>query len=495
MGYYRHKYLLSMALDDLSERGLPVDRARQSALRNHIETDETTLLADLQALVPEEVRPSNRKDGYKNLPKDLRAALKLAGLVVPKAKLDYYYTHHYDLCNELGYFIRSLDGEFGLVKVLDFNPNSSQQLLHYIEHRGYPIPRHIDTGKPTTGQAEIEKLVEQTNDPLLKLVQKLRKLTKLGGTYCNGDWVPGEDGRVHTSFKVSSTASGQTAATNPNIQQFPEHFNPEDEWIADIVHRVKDCIRAEPGHKLVKVDARGAHGRMQGFLAEDAPYYRLANLDLHSYNTAHYLRLPDRYQLLDLDDVALSRRLKEIKRAHEHDRNFKLKRVAYLMQFMGGAEKAYKILTAFDSVIEVQQLMDMIKTLFPKAFKDFPASVEQRMKQYPRLISPSGGCRWFWDYDLQQAVAFSVSNPFHCHVQDALIRLWERGALLKYEGVNFTHDAVWMHPRVELVDEAIAVAKEEFERPSEILVNSLGAFQCMSDAQVGDVLSEMEDYL
>lgn len=467
---------------------MPVDRQRQSDLREYILQQETELLGELQELVPGGLRP---KKLYKGLPKDLRAALKERNCTAPKNTLnDSFSERAMGIAMESGFDF----GGGSLYRPLPFNPDSYKQLLSYIEHQGYPVPLHIDTGKPTTGQAEIEKLVEQTNDPLLKLVQKTRKLTKLGGTYASGDWIPGDDGRVHGTFRVSATASGQTSCTSPNIQQFPEHFNPEDAWIADIVHRVKDCIRAEPGHKLVKVDARGAHGRCQGFLAEDAAYYRLANLDLHSYNTAQYVGTPDKDTLLAMDDATLSIRLKEIKKQYKHDRDFKLKRVAYLMQFGGGAEKAFKILTAFDSVLEVVQLMEMIKGLFPRTFVDFPKWVEGQMRQHPRIITASGGCRWFWDHDLQQAIAFSVSNPFHCHVQDAGVRLFQSGAFSKYEAVNFGHDSWWWHPRVELVDECIAAVKEEMERPSEILVNSLGAFQCMSDAQVGDSLGEMVDY-
>ena len=96
--------------------------------------------------------------------------------------------------------------------------------------------------------------------------------------------------------------------------------------------------------------------------------------------------------------------------------------------------------------------------------------------------------------DLKQAVAFSVSNPAHCHIQDALVRLCDKDAFAKYGCCNFPHDAAWYHCPIDLVDECIAVTKEEFEKPSEVLVNSLGPFWCPTDAKVGDSLVEMEDY-
>lgn len=483
MGYYTHRFKLSQVLDDLSDRGLPVDIQLQTELRDYIATEETKLLGELQQLVPQELKPYRQ---YKGWPGDLREAVKAAGLWVKRCQPQEFPQY----VTDMGY---ALNDDFVLIKPLPFNPDSSIQLLRYIEHKGYRVPLHIDTGKPTTGKEPLEKLIEEVDDDALRLVQKMRKLTKLGGTYASGDWIPGTDGRVHGTFRFG-TASGQTSCTRPNIQQFPEHYDKSDLWITDIMKRVKGTIKAEPGHKLIKGDARGAHGRCQGFLAEDEAYYRLASLDLHSYNTAHYIGVEDKDELLALDDYSLMKRLKEIKKEYEYERNAKLKRVAYLMQFGGGADKAFQILSAFESVVEVHQLMGMIKNLFPKTFIEFPKWVEQEMKKHPRIISASGGCRWFYDKDLQQAIAFCVSNNFHAHVQSAGIRLYERGAFEKYEAINFGHDSWWWHPKEELVDECISVVREEMEKPSEILVNSLGAFWCSADFQVGDTLLTVKDY-
>jgi len=484
MGYYNQKFLLSFALDDITERGLPVDIERQTKLREYIESEEIRLLAEIQALVPFAVRPLSK--AYKGLPKDLRTALKERDLIVKKAGLDYYHINHYDLCNSLNYYL--IDDQF--VRVEDFNPNSHKQLINYLTYMGYRIPLHIDTGEATTGKEEFAQLIAETDDELLKLTQKIKKLTKLGGTYASGDWIPGEDGCVHGTFRYT-TAIGQTAATKPNCQQFPEHFDKKDEWISEIMRQVKGSIRAKEGHKLVKVDARSAHARMQGFLAEDPDYYRLASLDLHSYTTGHYMNVPDAREMILLNDADLHRRLKEINKQYNHIRNSMVKRITYLMQYGGGAEKAATILRV--AVAEVEGLISFITQLFPLSFADFPKKIKALVKQHPRLVSPHGHCRWMWDGDLQQAIAFMVANPFHAHIQDAIVRLFQQGVFSRYNVVNFTHDALWLHPLEADVPAAIKAVQVEFERPSEILVNSLGAFWCSADAQVGDSLLDMED--
>jgi len=141
----------------------------------------------------------------------------------------------------------------------------------------------------------------------------------------------------------------------------------------------------------------------------------------------------------------------------------------------------------------VQSILNSIAAPFPKTFSDFPASVESALQKSVRLVNAFKCLRWFWDKDIKEAIAFSVASPAHCHIQDAGIRLWQQGAFEKYECVNFTHDAYWFHPREDLVAECIAAAKAEMERPSEVLVNSLGTFTVAADAQVGDRLSEMCD--
>lgn len=504
MGYWRHKHLLAQALDAISAHGLPVDRKRQDELREYLVAEEERLTSKIQQLVPDAVRPSNRKVGYKSLPKDLRALLKERGLLQKGLTLDYYITQHYDLCNSLDYYVRAFDNAEcdGLVKVLPFNPNSSDQLLAYIrwqmDHgdrsKRWYIPVHIDTGNPTVGQAEIDKLIEETDDEVLKLTRQVKKAVTFKSRYAANDWIPRADGRVHGTFRFG-TATQQTSCTTPNVQQMAEHYDPKDLWMADVTKRLKSCIKAEPGHTLIKVDARSAHARMQGFLAEDRDYYRLASLDVHSYVTAYYVNHPLKDRLLAYDDIELSKQLKLIKKAHEYDRNFKVKRTIYLMQFQGQAEKAYKILSAFNSIAEVEDLMNMIRNdIFPKSFNEYPKKVAKQLSKSPRLITPHGCCRWIWDNDIQQAVAFSVANPFHCHIQDAMIRLYERGAYEKYGACNFCHDSIWYHCINELVDECIEVTTSEMERPSDVLINSLGRFWCAADSQTGPSLSEVKDY-
>lgn len=527
-GYTEYKYRLSAVLDDLTETGLPVDRERQNKLRAYVDSEEASLLRQLQSLVPESLQSLHPEFGYVNVPKDIQAIIdngydvNLPPLVELASKHGYLVERMVtaEVINKIEIECVECAGVGTVAGVRKpkkcskckatgrrwvkegrisrdemrwalalFNPNSHDHIISYLEHMDYPVPLHIDTKRPTTGQSEIESLILDTDDEVLKTIAKLKKLTKLGGTYCGGDWIPKGDGRVHGTFRFG-TASGQTSCSAPNQQQWPSHFDPDDLWLVPIMQQVKECIRAEPGHVFVKLDAKGAHSRMQAFLAEDPAFYRLSNLGTHAFNTAHYVDVPDKNELLVMEDVALLARFKEIKKQYDYEYNF-AKRVSFNMQYLGGAQKAAHTLRV--PVMEVVQLMELIKGLFPKSFIEFPESIRRRLKRTTRLVSAHGSCRWIWDEDVQQAVAFAVANEFHSHWQSGLIRLRETGLTRRFEATNFCHDDVWLHPKEEETDECIALCRAEMEKPSTVLHNSLGAFQVNTEVQIGYDMGNLRD--
>jgi hypothetical protein len=143
---------------------------------------------------------------------------------------------------------------------------------------------------------------------------------------------------------------------------------------------------------------------------------------------------------------------------------------------------------------EAAKLFHLFDELFPETFVAFPEKIRILITEDSkwRLVSPYGHHRLFWNYDLEQATAFLPSNCAHCHIQSALIRLRNQGALKYFGACNFTHDAIWLHTPEKRVEECIDTVKHEFELPSTVLVDSpLGPFQCNSDAEVGPDLASM----
>lgn len=527
-GYRSHKLDLRPVLDYLGEVGLPVDRTRQAELRSYVQGELTTMQRRMQELVPTEILGIHPKAGYKTLSGKVALEADNPDEKVPlRVILEQYSPSEPPVviaAGHIGYLTQRdfLDEkEDTLVRrwCIErlYNPHgSSPNTKAYIRHMGYRMPKKIGTDDDTTGKLELAQLAAETGDEVLKLTGEWRERAKVGNDYTGGLWVPGDDGRVHATFRWG-TASAQLVAVAPAVMTYPEH--------SGIAKKAKAAIRAQPGHTLVKIDKRGYHARMAGWLARDEVYYRLADSDVHSFATAHFLKLHDAPFLLDMSDDELRSALTAIKAEHGHTRNYKVKRVVHGVTFGARVKKIYGMYAPnfnppeADVIADVgdakwydwdrerqmreiarrgrheaQQLIDTLYHLFPKTFVLFPQWVNEQIRNVTpwRLRSPFGHHRIFYDFDLEQATAYLPSNCSHCDFQLGLVRLWRSGALRHFEAINSTHDALWLHPRTELVEECIATVQYEFEKPSDVLVDSpLGPFQCGSDAEMGDDLAYM----
>lgn len=583
-GYLEHKYNLRWVLDDLGDHGLPVDRERQSALRVYTLGELSRIQGEIHAQVPSEILSVHPKAGYKALHSKVslvdptqqpdqwpKASLRELSaeydasqppLVMAAGHIGYLRQREFEdngnrrttrktdngeqqLSNQVALPIENVElgGALARPAVLGqdaiggaegsngravrwcierlYNPHaSSPNTKSYIRYRGYRMPTHIVTGQDTTGKTELLKLAKETGDAVLKLTYDWRDLAKTGLDYTTGKWVPGEDGRVHPTFKTGATASQQTVCVDPNAQQFPEHTG--------LAKRAKEAIKAEPGHLFVKVDMRGFHSRMVGWLANDPLYYQLADEDVHSFFAAHYLNLPDALYLMDMSTDERRAYLEIVKEEHKPTRNYKVKRVVHGRQFGMRIKKLYQLHGAdfdppVDQVIadvgearwydwnpkrqleeinargwaEAKKLFEVFDHTCPKTFVLYPTWVREQIhhKTPNRIVSPFGHHRFFWNWDMEQANAFLPSNCAHCHIQSALIRMRASGALRAFGFCNFTHDAGWFHCPEPLVGDCVATVQHEFELPSTILVDSpLGPFQCNSDAEVGPDLAHMSTY-
>lgn len=512
-GYYNHKFLLKDVLDELGARGLPIDAEKQSEFRAEVMSQAQELSTQLQSHVPRELCDVHPKQGYKVIPKPIKE-LVLASSGLPESEIVAA------VKSQLGYD-RKLFGENGesverWCKVLDFNPRSNPQILRYIKYRGYRVPKKWNEDKETTGKDALEKLHHQTGDVVLGLIRQIKKMSTIVSNFTSGNWKPGEDGRVHPTF-LFGTATGQLSCQRPNIQQFPVH--------GDLAKKFKRMIRAEDGHTFVSLDFRSFHARSLGWISLDENYYKLADFDVHSFVTSHFLKLPNANTLLELPDDALRAELTRIKNTYKEVRDQKAKRAILGLGFHMGVNKLYmmnadsfnpsadevklfagkswdkwddekrqKYVNKF-GLAEAKKLVLLIQKLFPRAFSQFPIQIEDQIKRVSKcyLKSPAQHNRWFFDLNLEEAVAFLPANIAHAHIDDVALRLHRQDALNKYQFVNWIHDSLLFHCPLELVDECVAVVKSEMERESDVCENDLGKFQCNVDGKVGQSLAEMHD--
>jgi DNA polymerase-1 len=102
----------------------------------------------------------------------------------------------------------------------EFNINSTKQLGTILfEKLMLPAPKKTKTGYSTNIEV-LEFLVGKHS--IITLLMEYRELTKLKSTYADGLMkVISPDGRIHTSFQMTVTATGRLSSTEPNLQNIP----------------------------------------------------------------------------------------------------------------------------------------------------------------------------------------------------------------------------------------------------------------------------------
>ncbi len=101
-----------------------------------------------------------------------------------------------------------------------FNINSPKQLgVILFEKLKMPYGKKTKTGYSTAADV-LDKLAPEY--PLVAQILEYRQLAKLKSTYADGlAAVIGTDGRIHTTFNQTITATGRLSSTEPNLQNIP----------------------------------------------------------------------------------------------------------------------------------------------------------------------------------------------------------------------------------------------------------------------------------
>jgi DNA polymerase I len=127
----------------------------------------------------------------------------------------------------------------------EFTIGSPQQLSEILFTKlGLSRKRRGKTGFST--DARVLQAI-RTEHPIVPLIERWRELTKLTSTYL--DALPlmlGADGRLHTTFNQTATATGRLSSTDPNLQNIPVR--------TELGREIRACFVAEPGDVLTAAD-------------------------------------------------------------------------------------------------------------------------------------------------------------------------------------------------------------------------------------------------
>lgn len=122
--------------------------------------------------------------------------------------------------SQLGSKIAELEKEIYEAAGETFNINSPKQLgVILFENMKLPGARKTKTGYSTAADV-LEKLA--ADYPIVAKILEYRQYSKLKSTYADGlaNYI-GEDGRIHSKFNQTITATGRLSSTEPNLQNIP----------------------------------------------------------------------------------------------------------------------------------------------------------------------------------------------------------------------------------------------------------------------------------
>ena len=170
----------------------------------------------------------------------------------------------------------------------EFNILSPKQLGHILfEKLGLPPVKKTKTGYSTNAEV-LEKL--QYQHPIVSLVLEYRQLTKLNSTYVEGlSKVIARDGRIHTSFQNTVTATGRLSSTEPNLQNIPVR--------TALGAEMRTMFVARPGWVLVDADYSQIELRLLAHMSGDEAMIQAFRdgVDIHTVTASQVFGVsPDR---------------------------------------------------------------------------------------------------------------------------------------------------------------------------------------------------------
>ena len=142
----------------------------------------------------------------------------------------------------------------------EFNINSTQQLGRILfDQLGLPPVKKTKTGYSTNADV-LDKL--RGAHPIIGEILEYRQLTKLKSTYADGlGKVIAPDGRIHTCFQNTVTATGRLSSTEPNLQNIPIR--------TELGAQLRKMFVAPAGRVLVDADYSQIELRLLACMARD----------------------------------------------------------------------------------------------------------------------------------------------------------------------------------------------------------------------------------
>ncbi len=206
------------------------------------------------------------------------ARMEQAGFLVDRKAL-------YDFGESLTSSIEQLQQSIWALAGEPFNIQSPKQLGNVLfERLMLPAGKKTKTGW-STNAAVLDKL--RGKHPIIEQILDYRTLTKLKSTYADGLLKEiSVDGRIHTNFQMTVTATGRLSSTEPNLQNIPVR--------RELGAQIRRMFVASPGKVLVDADYSQIELRLLAHIANDETMIAAfrSGEDIHAVTASQVFGVP-----------------------------------------------------------------------------------------------------------------------------------------------------------------------------------------------------------
>ncbi len=186
---------------------------------------------------------------------------------------------------ELKIKIKEMEQEIYKEAGEEFNINSPKQLGEVLfEHMKLPNGKKTKTGYSTAADV-LEKLAKDY--PIVSKILEYRQYTKLNSTYAEGlvSCIK-EDGRIHSKFNQTITATGRISSTEPNLQNIPIRM--------ELGRLIRKVFVAEKDYVLIDADYSQIELRVLAHMSEDERLIQAykTDEDIHRITASQVFHIP-----------------------------------------------------------------------------------------------------------------------------------------------------------------------------------------------------------
>lgn len=212
----------------------------------------------LRKQLAQEIDSTDLRELYDTVERPLApvlARMETAGVLLERAVLTDLSSRLAEKIGELGREIHELAGR-------KFNIGSPKQLGEVL-YEDLQLPKPAKRGKtktPSTASDVLEGL--SSRHPIPSMVLDWRQFTKLKNTYV--DVLPdlvADDGRLHTTFNPTGSATGRLSSLNPNLQNIPAR--------TELGREIRKAFVARPGWCLIAADYSQIELRVLAHMSSD----------------------------------------------------------------------------------------------------------------------------------------------------------------------------------------------------------------------------------